>query len=408
MTDASLADMFARSRAIRRISTLAVAAAVLAGGVAATVGPQPARAATNPVPAGFIGVTTSPPLLEPGFPLSRELGVMRRSGVESLRMPFNWAAMQPYRTAGEIPNELLGRLTLVDGIPTDFRATDRQIKAASAAGLTVLPFVIGTPFWSWSSGRAAPDSVASARAYAAFMGALVGRYGPQGTLWQEHPKIRKLPIRDWQIWNEPHIKGWWPSQPFAPAYVRLLRESRAVIKRADPSARIVLCGLSNRSWEELAKIYRAKGAGLFDAIAIHPYTLEPSNLVENARRVRAVSKAFGDSKRPIIVTEFGWPASKDAIGIKFGFETTVAGQVARIKQSLVLLAANRNALGIQRIYWETWMTEYISTDHPFDYAGLRWLKTSGAVDNTPAFFAFRTTALALEGCDLLPRLARCA
>ena len=32
--------------------------------------------------------------------------------------------------------------------------------------------------------------------------ALVGRYGPAGSLWAERPELPRIPIRAWQVFNE--------------------------------------------------------------------------------------------------------------------------------------------------------------------------------------------------------------
>ncbi len=103
------------------------------------------------------------------------------------------------------------------------------------------------------------------------MSALVERYEPDGTFWQtHHPKV---PIRMWQIWNEPNLKVFWDKQPFQRSYVSLLRAAHSAIKQADPNAKVVLASMPNFSWKQLAGIYKIHGARkLFDVVGVHPYT----------------------------------------------------------------------------------------------------------------------------------------
>ena len=42
----------------------------------------------------------------------------------------------------------------------------------------------------------------------------------------------------------------------------------------------MLAGLPNESWIALRKIYKAGGHGAFDAVALHPYTGKPRNVIK--------------------------------------------------------------------------------------------------------------------------------
>ena len=102
----------------------------------------------------------------------------------------------------------------------------------------------------------------------------------------------KRPLRDWQLWNEPDHLHYWSDQPYAHDYVTLVRAARRAIKDADPGARVVAAGFADRSWNSIAAVYRAGGAGLFDVVAIHPYTYEVRNVL------RIVRSRAGRSTRP--------------------------------------------------------------------------------------------------------------
>jgi hypothetical protein len=355
------------------------------------------------VPRGFVGVTTSPPLLLPAVRFDDEARRMRAAGVESIRTPMDWGNLQPYRNTAAAPPDFVRAVDVVEGVPTDFRPYDPIVLSAAKRGLEVLPFVIGATRWV---GRKAPDTPTAVRGYTRLLRALVGRYGPRGTLWAENLGIPKRPIRYWQIWNEYNLNVWWPRQPFPAGVVRLLRASRQTIRRLDPGARIVLGGLPNFSWRELARIYRARGRGTFDVVAIHPFTLKGNNVVRIARLIRAVTRRYHQPHMPIWVTELSWPAARGKTRFNFTFDGSPALQAARIRTTFPALARQRRSLGVERVFWETWMTEYKDRRAPFDYTGLRKIVISrdrkrATVSSMPGLTVFARTARRLEGCAAL-------
>ena len=152
----------------------------------------------------------------------------------------------------------------------------------------MLPVVHRTP--DWAAARPGDGAAAAPRgtaAYTSFLAALVGRYGPNGSLWAEQPALPKLPIRDWQIWNEPNLTRYWTPQPFA----RALREAAARLAPRAAARRPGLAHdprrLAERELDRAAQGLRGRRARGFDAVALHPYTGRPRNvirLIEFARR----------------------------------------------------------------------------------------------------------------------------
>jgi hypothetical protein len=188
-------------------------------------------------------------------------------------------------------------------------------------------------------------------------------------------------------------------------YVQLLRATRRELRRADPRARMILGGLTNRSWVDLARIYRAGGGRYFDAVALHPFTSQVDGvftIIENVRRVMARK---GDARKPVLITELSWPSAKGKVKRSFGFETTERGQAQKLAATIPKLAARRRSLRIESVFWYTWLTNDARDDYPFDYAGVSRL-SDGKVVRKPAFHALRRTALALEGCRAKPSGAR--
>jgi hypothetical protein len=370
--------------------------------LALAVGVMAPASASASVPPGFVGMMLGAPVYPErgaGVNLPQQLKTMVASGVESLRTVFNWSYAQPYASWREVPLAEAGDFTDVAGMPTRFDRMDSIVELAAQRHLTLMPVVLYAPAWDAlphpSSSFAAP---ATTGPYASFVAALVRRYGPAGTFWLTHSP--KLPIRMWQIWNEPNISTFWSRQPFESSYLSLLAAAHDAIKHADPGATIVLGGMPNYSWLDLAAIYRVPGArGLFDVVAVHPYTRQPRGVIEILSKVRQVMNQAGDRRKPIVADEVSWPSSlgQTSNNAGFDFATTEAGQARNLAELLPMLGRARRRLGLAGFYYYTWAGVEIPGGLAFNYSGLLRF-TSGKLVAKPAFYAFRSAALALEGC----------
>jgi hypothetical protein len=348
----------------------------------------PAGAAERRVPQGWLGVTADGPLTATD---DAEWDRMAASGVESVRVAFRWFQLQPEPQA------------------IDFAPTDAAVAAAARRGLGLVPVVEQAPGWAATRPGDTSSPPRDPAAVTAFMGALVGRYGPAGTFWTEHPELPRLPVRAWQVWNEPNHRDVWSAQPYAPSYVRTLRAAARGIRRADPGAKVVLAGLVNRSWLALRQLYKAGAHGLFDVVAIHPYTSKPKNVVRLVELAREEMRRRGDRRLPVWITELSWPAAntpsaKGKVRQRFGFEASPAGQAARLAKSLALLSAARARLRIGHVNWYTWLSSEAGPSS-FDWSGLRRVRDGRAV-STPALAVFKRAARRLEGCRKAPGDAR--
>ena len=381
-------------------------AAVLIASVMAVLLPASASAATR-VPQGFAGAMIDGPVLGRYVDLGRQMDKMVASGVESVRVVFSWADAQPYPDWSSVPSSKYSHFENVStDVPTNFSAMDRVVAAAAAHGLRVLPVVINTPGWDADDigRRKEPRRTGP---YADFLTVLAQRYGPTGTFWYEHPDTVPDPIRMWQIWNEPNGYYYWDQHPFAPSYVSLLRAARTAIRQVDPRGQIVLAGFPNRSWESVREVYQVRGArGLFDVVAVHPYTAQASGVITILQRVRAVMNSFGDRGKPLMATETGWPASQGLGHPNLSFATTPSGQAQRIGQLIPLLAADRGALNLAGFDLYTWMGTEHKGNYAFDFSGLVSFGTyTHRIADKPALSAFRRAVLPLEGCKVKASVA---
>ncbi|MDX6669149.1 MAG: polysaccharide biosynthesis protein PslG [Solirubrobacteraceae bacterium] len=369
------------------------------------------------VPPGFMGAVSDGPLDNPAIGLDGEYRLMVRTGVESIRVAFYWDVAQPYATSADVPPDQRARFRDAGGVPTDFAQSDRLVLAAARQGLSVLPVVLLAPVWArkhpereWSP-PSRPDT------YARFVQALVRRYGPRGSFWAEHRRLTKIPIRDWQIWNEPNGPRFWDDEPpyggvpnaaYQRPYIDLLHAAHDAIKAADPRARVVIAGFFGQSWYVLGFLYDfdRKVRRYFDVAAIHPFTAQPENVKFIVRSTRAVMNANGDRRKPLFLTEMSWPSAAGRPNQGFGFEVSESEQAKRLRAAYSLLVSGHPRFGVERIFWYTWAS-YDRAPETFSFAGLRRWNGRRLVSK-PAFSAFRSTALALEGCPRGKRsVSRC-
>jgi hypothetical protein len=370
--------------------------------------PEPAAAAG--VPQGFVGMVLTSPVFPTARPISdaalrRQLDAMVGSGVENLRVVFNWSAAQPYPSWNDVPGADVDQYTDVDGIPTSFAQTDELMQLAAERGLTVLPVVLYAPSWDLAPHPAGTYGMpAHDGPYADYLRALVERYAPNGSFWATHSP--QVPISYWQIWNEPNIDVFWPEQPFARSYVRLLRAAHAAAKSADPDVKIVLAGLPDFSWNALSQLYRAGARRLFDVVAVHPYTRSPKGVITILRRVRRVMDRAGDARKPIVADEISWPSALGRTAHRniSDFDTTQAGQASDLARLLPMLGRERVRLGLLGFDYYTWAGTDRRGGVSFDFAGLFRL-ARGRFVAKPAFSSFKRAALALEACRAKGALA---
>lgn len=291
----------------------------------------PHAAAADPPRRAFFGVVPQGPLTERD--LDRMEGVVGR-----LRVPVVWADHEAAAHRFE------------------FERLDRLVLAAAEHGIRVLPFIYGTPQWVAHRPTVPPlRSAAARRAWMGFLQRLVGRYGPRGTVWRG--RRSPMPIRRWQIWNEPNFRLFWTPRPSARAYVRLLRISARAIRRADSGARILAAGIAPirggvEPWRFLRRIYRVPGAGrYFEAAALHPYSSSLAGVLDQILRARLVMFEAGDRRTPLVITELG--VASDAVR-PTSFDRGPAGQARYLRRVLRTLSRERSRWRIGGVDWFSW------------------------------------------------------
>ena len=341
-----------------------------------------AIAAHAATPKDFFGVMVNGPLDDPAVDLDRQAADMTAAGVESWRIEMAWDAIEP--SPGTY----------------DWTSTDRKVLTAARHGIDVLGLALRAPVWA-NGGRLDPFvPPRDPAAFAAYLRALVGRYGPSGSLWTEHPEVPRRPVRAWEIWNEPNLDVYFRAQPFAVPYARLLRAAYPAIKAADPGATVLMASMANFSWRDLAKLLAVKGPRLrFDAAGAHPFSGRPSNALKIVRLNRQVLDRRGYRRAPLWLTELTWSSAKGRKQpLTQNWETTESGQAQRLRTMYGLLVRERKRLRLARVYWYTWATVDNGSRNSFDYSGLLQALPDGTFRAKPALGAFRAvTAAAVRG-----------
>ena len=168
-------------------------------------------------PQGFIGTNMDPMDLEHqiGRPdVINEIRLAVEAGVERIRFPVYWSNIQPYQPrAGH-------------AIFYDWARLDWIISTAAEKGVALMPTLIGAPDWaSRDLSDQSPGTITvvpSRRHYgdfANFAKAAAARYGNTSsafwTAWKResaHRSTTPVPVKIWQIWNEPDHPKFWPAQ----------------------------------------------------------------------------------------------------------------------------------------------------------------------------------------------------
>lgn len=314
----------------------------LLGGQAGSAKPPPH------LPAGFFGIGPQTLVTE------QDLRYMQAGGIESVRVPVSWEAIQPTADGGY-----------------NWDGLDGLVTAAGIQGLRVLPFIYGTPRWLARDWRTLPVNTARQRsAWRAFLEAAVERYGPGGEFWDQtggvgpnyEPAVPvPIPIRTWQIWNEANF--FYFALPVSPSrYAKLLKISGPTIKSVDPTATVLLTGLfgeptagGNRGMDAdlfLQRLYKTPGLkSTFDAISLHPYAAFTEDLEEMVEALHAVTVENRDRPR-FYITEMGWGSQNNFQEV--AFEHGVRGQVKQLRASYGYLIKNARRLNLKGVYWFSW------------------------------------------------------
>jgi len=335
------------------------------------------------LPRSYFGLVAEPVAASAAGARQALLDQVSSTGVGTLRQKFEWS-----------------RIEKSPGV-YDFRLYDGFLRDVVSRGFTVLPVLFDPP--SFRSSRppgGAPGTYPprSASEFAGFASILVHRYGPGGSFWSANPGLRYRPLRAWQIWNEPHIKAYWPGGPNPAQYVAMARPVAASIKRADPGAEVVAAALSESNIgvpmnDYLDGMYAAGAAPVFDTLAIHPYASAADQVFDIMDRIRRIADSHGDGSARLWVTELGWATS----GPTSPYNVGEAGQAELIRRVWGALVRERERLRLRGMMYFNWQDQLPYAPSFKEFFGLHTglLRLDGS--RKPAFGAFSQTVRAMAG-----------
>lgn len=218
------------------------------------------------------------------------------SGAKYARVFVWWANFQP-QSSSQLQADVVAQW-------------DVAVNRLVAAGVKPIFVVMGTPSWaSGSSDGAVPPT--NPQTYGDFMGRLAAHFRGR--------------VAAYEIWNEPDETTFWHPAPDPAKYTALLTASYLAIKVADPTATVLVGGLTGNNYEFIESLYGNGAQGAFDGVAVHTDTAcldrGPESFYRDAtgriarftflgyRSVHDVMVAHGDVAKSIWMTELGWSST---------------------------------------------------------------------------------------------------
>ncbi len=150
-------------------------------------------------------------------------------------------------------------------------------------------------------------------------------------------------IREYEIWNEPNLKGFWTGD--VGQMVDLTREASEVIHGIDPGATLVSPSGTSPNGIDWLREFLARGGGQYvDVIGYHFYVFPhpPELMVPLINDVREVMQQNGAGDKPLWNTETGWAYPKP-------FPSRELGAAYLVRAHLLAWIS-----GVQRFYWYAW------------------------------------------------------
>ena len=192
---------------------------------------------------------------------------------------------------------------------------DRRIGRLAQDGFGIIGVLLTTPEWArkaecaesyWCPPQDPND-------FAGFAAEVVERYDGDGSM--DAPGSPRVAY--WEVWDQPDQPATWLPQPDAAEYTAMLCATYAAIKQADPTAGVLVGGMTD--WDTVGldgfmdAVVAAGGWPCFDVLSYHAFILEsppeepgvPWNFPSRLQMVQDWIAANGGGKEAW-ATEFGW------------------------------------------------------------------------------------------------------
>lgn len=268
--------------------------------------------------------------------MDRQLDKVQAIGGNLARIDVGWASVEE-KGKGQYESWYLKKV-------------DKIVEKAEARGIKLILAFTDSPCWASS----APDSVKqncspgwgsrgvqrytpnNPADYADALAFMVARYGPR--------------VTGWEMWNEVNSSAFYKAADPVRDYVALVKAAYPAAKAAFPDANMIAGSLSESDFAFTEQLYKAGIKGNFDALSIHPYSVDDSPLapqpdayirnsfIRGVPAVRDVMLRYGDDK-PMWLTEFGWHTSATRGGEAWKNGVSEATQADYIRKAFKQIAA---------------------------------------------------------------------
>jgi hypothetical protein len=352
---------------------LIVSAVALALGVCAAGADAGARVAAGATEVGVNVLATS----QEFFHSPKVIAVLRETHPAWVRVFLGWNGLEMARGHYNV----------------DEIEAYAQFFASLPAGTKIDADVWGSPGWAnGGSANIATPPTADAD-YAGFVNYLVNAF---------HGRVSA-----WEIWNEEDNSGWWSGT--SAQYSALLKAAYPAVKSADPSATVILGGLTGNDGSYLQQLYGDGAKGSFDAVGVHtdtacnitsPFVFEYNRGTHTINQyfflgftsVHAAMVAAGDGTTPIYMTELGWSSTSAECETGHWAGQKAAGvseqtQATYLRQAYHCLAMPRYSYVKVALWFE--LFDEGTSSAPLDNYGL----LNPDLSPKPAFSAFKQVSL---------------
>jgi hypothetical protein len=274
---------------------------------------------------------------------------------------------------------------------------DSLVRTAAAHQIKVLPAVYPVPRNDYGTRE-------QRQAYLSWLSQTVTRYRDR--------------IRVWEVGNEPNLEPFW-NIPGAPGeaswnegvhrYVLHLAETYSTIKASDPSATVLLGGLSGHFMEQyIDRLTDERAYRYFDSMNLHPYANNPHAVVARVRSAQQhMSKAPGMASKQVWITEFGWQTTWAGSFMSVPSEEIKASYLTQTIVKLREIGINTPIFCYVWYEWADITREGASNVNGFGL--VRRASANAQPVRLPAYYALRSVAMqerAAAGSDHEPSRAR--
>lgn len=289
------------------------------------------------------------------IPNERELAMMERAGIRWCRMDFLWDINNPRE------NEF------------NWKTFDEVFANSRKHSVYPLPILCYNSQWGSRRSENGTGWVPDLKNWIPYVKEAVKRYGDF--------------VKYWEVWNEPNI-GFWTGT--LNEYAELLRETYKAIKQVDKTAKVAMGGTAGTDLGYIEELYKREVP--FDIVNIHPYgyPAPPESYLEGQiNACRELMRKYGDEKKPIWITEYGWPNHIGPNGVDI---ITQANYIVRAY--VIALGA-----GVEKIFWY----DYQNGPDPYYNEHNFGIVYMGDIPK-PCYTALLTMTHALTGKKFLKKL----